>query len=225
MIINFDFLDNSIEINEDKIFCIECENKSYFYRILKTLNFLAVGEIPEEIVIFDKDNNEINLSNKTKLIFDYINFNYENKKIQNKIYELIHNEIDEKDEIELKKSYTRITEIIQDKLYDYDIEFEINSGIDTSSIIKLFKYSVKSNSNILDNIFTMLNLESLFNFNFLTVFVNIKQYLNDDEIKELYKYALYNKLNILLIESSINKFKNEYEKKLIIDDSLNEIVI
>lgn len=39
----------------------------------------------------------------------------------------------------------------------------------------------------------------------LVVFVNLKDYLNEEQVKELYKITFYYKINLLLIESSQKK--------------------
>ena len=53
---------------------------------------------------------------------------------------------------------------------------------------------------------------------------NLKIYLNDNELLELYKYSLYNNVNLLLIEKDF-KEKLNYENVLIIDEDFNDYLI
>lgn len=55
--------------------------------------------------------------------------------------------------------------------------------------------------------------------------MNLKQYLNKVELIELYKYSIYNGVNIILIDSQAYGVKMEYERKLIIDNSLEEYML
>ncbi len=47
--------------------------------------------------------------------------------------------------------------------------------------------------------------------------VNIKQYLTENEISELYKLAMYSKIQLVLIEFNMYGKKSEYEDIYIID--------
>ena len=76
---------------------------------------------------------------------------------------------------------------------------------------------------MLENLFCLIDLESMFNLDKLLVFVNLKLYLDKDELIELYKYSLYNNVNIILIDSVSYGVKLDYESKLIIDNNLDEI--
>ena len=55
--------------------------------------------------------------------------------------------------------------------------------------------------------------------------MNLKQYLTKEEIKELYKYAIYNKISIMLIENNGYNVSLENEIKLLIDSSLDEYML
>ena len=71
----------------------------------------------------------------------------------------------------------------------------------------------------------MIDINSIFNINELLVFINLKQYLTNEELKEFYKYSLYNNVKIILIDSQSYGTANEYEKKLIIDNNLDEFLL
>lgn len=49
--------------------------------------------------------------------------------------------------------------------------------------------------------------------------------ITNQELLELYKYAIYNKINIILIDSQCYGGTLEYENKLIIDRNLDEFMI
>ncbi len=98
-----------------------------------------------------------------------------------------------------------------------------NNSID--NILKQLKVSFNVQDNLLDNLLLILDIEHVFQFNDLLIFVNLKQYLNKVELIELYKYAIYNKVQILLIDSQSYGCTQNYEKKLIIDENLEEIVL
>jgi len=69
------------------------------------------------------------------------------------------------------------------------------------------------------------DIENVFKIDVLLVFVNLKQYLSTNELAELYKYSLYNDVQILLIDSQSYGATIDNEKKLIIDSNLDEFLL
>ena len=55
------------------------------------------------------------------------------------------------------------------------------------------------------------------------IFVNLKQFLSYEELAELYKFAYYAKVYLLLLEGSFTESRHESEKHYIIDNDLCEI--
>ena len=97
--------------------------------------------------------------------------------------------------------------------------------ITIENIIKNLKLSISPKNDLLNNLLLLIELERVLKTNNLLIFINLKQYLSDEELNELYKYALYNSINLLMIDSQCYKNMNEYEKKLIIDSNLDEFVV
>ena len=78
---------------------------------------------------------------------------------------------------------------------------------------------------IIDTIFSLIDVVEYLSIAKLLIFVNIKLYLGNDEIQEVYKYAMYKKVNILLIETGEEKEPLENEKILYIDSDYDEIIL
>ena len=89
----------------------------------------------------------------------------------------------------------------------------------------MLKINVEKKNNLLDNLLILIDINNIFKINELLIFVNLKQYLNKEELNELYKYSVYNNVKILLIDSQSYGTCNEYEKKLIIDSNLDEFLL
>ena len=67
--------------------------------------------------------------------------------------------------------------------------------------------------------------EKILKVNEVLVFVNLKQYLSKDELKEFYKYIVYNNLCAVFVDSQTYGIADNMENKIIIDDNLNEFVL
>ena len=96
---------------------------------------------------------------------------------------------------------------------------------DINNIVKLIKLSINYKNDLLDNLLLLIDLEKILKISNILIFVNLKQYLEQEELIELYKYAIYNQIKIILIDSQAYGTKLLYEKKLIIDKDLVEFML
>ena len=225
MKIKVNYLENILEINEEKILSIEIENKSYFYRLISNIYSIINSEVVEEITIYDKNNNELNISNKIKIFVNFFSFEFDSKKYTNDINKYIINEMDENDKTILLKSYNKLIENFLKILNKSDLPLQILEEVTIDNIIKNLKLTINSKNSLLDNLLLLIELEKTLKTNNLLVFVNLKQYLTNQELIELYKYAIYNKIKILLIDSQSYGTTTSYENKLIIDSNLDEFML
>ena len=222
MNLNIKYIENYIEFNDGIINCLEIENKPYFYRIVKDLNCVANGENLDDVLFTDEKYNEIILTNKINMVFDYFNFDFNSKKILSIINKKINDNISIEQKDSLAKLYEKIKKIYNPIINEFDLNLNINSDFDLELIIKLLNISINQKDNILENLLILIDIEKVLCINKIIVFINLKQYLNKNELLELYKYSIYNNVSILLIDSQSYGVKNEYENKLIIDNELEE---
>ncbi len=225
MMIKFNFLDNIIEITDDFITTIEVENKKYFYRIIKNLYDIEKGILSENIVFFDENRKELNRNGKIKVYTNYFELQPNSNKVTNEMTKYFSNLLLEEDKLAIQKQYKKLVNLYKKFLNNLDIPLVVEENNSIDNILKQLKVSFNVQDNLLDNLLLILDIEHVFQFNDLLIFVNLKQYLNKVELIELYKYAIYNKVQILLIDSQSYGCTQNYEKKLIIDENLEEIVL
>lgn len=225
MKIKINYLENILEINEEKILSIEIENKSYFYRLVSNIYSIINSEVVEDITFYDQNNNELNINNKIKIFVNFFNFEFDSKKYTNDINKYIINEMDENDKTILLKSYNKLIENFLKILNKSELPLQILEEITIDNIIKNLKLSINSKNSLLDNLLLLIELEKTLKTNNLLVFINLKQYLTNQELKELYKYAIYNGIKILLIDSQSYGTTTSYENKLIVDSNLDEFML
>lgn len=223
MKIKINYLENLLILNSENVLTIEIENKKYFYRVVNDLNSLSNGEIVEDITFYNKENEEI--TGKFKVFINYFDFEFNSKKYTSDINKYIINEMDENDKNNLFKAYNKLIESFLKILNKSDLPFQILEDITIDNIVKNLKLSITSKSNLLDNLLLLIELEKTLNTNNILIFINLKQYLNKQELIELYKYSIYNKINIILIDSQCYGGTIDYENKLIIDSNLDEFMI
>lgn len=224
MKLNVNYIDNSLNINDSNVLCVEIENKKYFYRFIKDLTNISNGIGNEDVIVYE-DDKEINLTNKIKILVNYFDLELNNKKLSNDIVKYINDNIDEEIKFKLSQEILKIIKIYKNVLNEFDIPLVIDENLSVESITKNLKISLDEKSELLENLLLLIDLERTIKCNELLVFVNLKQYLSKEELNELYKYSLYNKIKIMLVDSQCYGVTLNYEKKLIIDESLEEFVL
>ena len=219
------YIDNDIELKENEISAIEIENKRYFYRIVKDLYDIYDNELSEDIYLIDDNNKEINISNKIKIFIDYFNFKLDSKKYTNDITKYINKVLSEETKETLLNQYKKIINLYKKELNNIDLPLVLDTDLDIENITKLIKVSIDTNKELINNLFTLIDLENIFQPKNILVFINLKQYLSKEEIEELYKYSIYNRITLLLIDSQSYGTTLTNERKLIIDENLDEFML
>lgn len=225
MRINCNYVENSIIFEDGKINSIEMENKKFFYRFVRDLYSISNGDVLEEFIFLDDNNKEISLFNKIKIFNNFFEFDFNSKKYNMEILKQLVSEIDDEAKNEIlnlqKKIYTKVNK----QLNKYDIPLYISIDIDLEAILKELKITIKNYDDILNNLFLLIDLENILRLSNILIFINLKQYLSTEELEEFYKYAIYNNVKLILVDSQCYTSTSKYEKKLIVDNDLVEFVI
>ncbi len=225
MKINIDYLDNEISFNEKNVYSLEIRNKKYLYRISSLFYALSNGQLSENLICMDDQNNEINLSDKVRFFTNYFDFEFNSKKYTNDLAKYVLSQIEQYDSTVILNSYSKVCKLINKELSKIDLPLYIDSEESLDNIIKSMKISVQEKEDLLDNLLLIIDLENLFKTDKLLCFMNLKEYLSKNELVEFYKYATYNNVKILMIEAEQREYIGEYERILVIDSNLDEYML
>lgn len=225
MKINIDYIDNSIILENGKIMVLEIENKQLLFRLIKNFTDLGNGDFIDEIKTFDNDNKEINISNKILVLSDFFNFNLDTKKYLNQINKIIIDNIKDSGDNTLLILYQKLLHKYNKVIKETELPIVINNEVNVESLVKMIKLKLNLSDNLLDNLLSLIDLEKIAKTNEFLVLVNLKLYLTEKELEELYKYAIYNEVKLMLIDSKSYGCKTIFENKLIIDNNLVEFML
>ena len=216
--------ENEIEFKNNINVLIIIDRKC-FSHIIECLNNKNQGIEDNEIYLLDDENNELNMDKNMLIVFDLFNLEYNSKKFLNKIYEIISNNIKLKNDFIIEELIFKLRNYLIEEINELPFEFLMKEEIDVLDILKLFSLKIdsKNYTSILERVELIIDMLTVVQPNTLLVIPNLKLYLSDEEIIELYKYSLYNNINLLVIEQNFTK-KLEYENILIIDENFSETV-
>ena len=224
MKLNVKYFENSIVFNNTETNVLEIENKAMFYRFIRDLHSINSYGVYEDIQFFGEDT-EINMINKLKIYVDFFDFQFDSKKSINDISKYVSSSVNEEDKDKIKSLYNKIIKSYEKILNEIDLPLCVDNEFNFDNLSKLIKIAIETKDELLDNLLLLIDLERVMKSKCLLVFVNFKQYLSKNELIELYKYAIYNNVNIFLVDSQSYGVTLKYEKKLIIDDNLDEFVL
>ncbi len=229
MIMKIFSLENDIIFTEEYINVLQIQDKKLFTNVINSLNdnINNIEDTKERIIILDNDT-EIKIEKEVLMFIDVFNIDFNQKKIQSALY----NKIEKiyKQEFERMSEFQTIFQKLQlnvlDVFNEFPFEFNYKESIGIQEYLKLLGLKISNNKGkITDTIFSLIDVVEYLSVTKILIFVNLKLYLIDDELKEIYKYAMYKKVNILLIETGEEKEPFENEKILYIDSDYDEIIL
>lgn len=129
-------------------------------------------------------------------------------------------------ETKLQNLFIEVRKNIVEEINEFPFEFTMSDDIDIINILKLYnlKVDILSYETILEKIEFFIDLNATLNIFNVIVVPNLKMYLSEKELIELYKYSLYNNVKLLLIEKNFTQ-KLEYEHILAIDEEFDDYIV
>jgi len=216
------FLDQTVPINELKIPVLVIENPSFFSEICFDLRNQCNGNEGDSVL---SENLEIlSFSKKVDMIVDYTILDINNGKVIKGLYENIE-KLSNGEEwyIKTQKFKVELNNFLENLFYGIDFPLNHDYDFDLSKILK----AVECKFDIDQKTFT----EKLIDYFSITrdfcgvklfVLVNLKSYINEKELLDIYEYVFYNKIALLLIENQDRKRFSDVEEVIVIDQDLCE---
>lgn len=209
MIFQYKGFNFKINFEEKNIVSLIVENKRIYRKIVEDLvNNLNI----EDGNIILSRNNKLIMPEKEFFVFsDYFNFDI-NKFVLNKYYK----ELKNLSENEFLNETLKIKEILKDyinKIAENNYSLKFEDDLDVSQILKAFSIKFERSEDLLLNLFEWLKiLNEVLGYE-IFFFINLENFLSEEELLEFSKFILYNKYKVVFLE-------NFYRNKLFDDDSL-----
>lgn len=218
--------ENEIEFNQDKVNVLQIKDAKCFSHMLEILNEKINGAESEEIFLIDENSKELNMSKEMYIVFDLFNIDYNSKKVLGKLYDIIKENIEKNQDLAIENMLTKIRNYLIEEINELPFEFVIKQDIEIIDVLKIFglKIDNQSYNSVLERVEILIDIISTIEIAKILVIPNLKQYLSKNELLELYKYSLYNNINLLLLERDNNE-NLKYESILCIDNEYDDYVM
>lgn len=158
------------------------------------------------------------------MIFDLFNIDYDNKKVVTKLYEIIAERIKNSEEYMIEDLSLKMRNYLIQEINELPFEFIMKDEIDTIDLLKAFNLKIDeaNYTTILERLELVIDLITTLKLATVLILPNLKMYLKEEDLLELYKYSLYNNVKLLLIERGISQNKLKYEEVYQINNQFEE---
>lgn len=219
MIFQYKGFNFKIDLEDKSIFSLIIENKKLYRKIVEDL--INNISIDDGNIILSK-NNKLIVPEKEIFVFsDYFNFDI-NKFVLNKYYKELKN-LSENDFFD---ETLEIKEVLRDyvtKLVENEYSIKLEEDLDISQILKAFGVKFQRNEDLLLNLFEWIKiLNELLGYE-IFFFINLENFLSNDELVEFSKFILYNKYRVVFLENFNRNKLFDDDNLIIIDNDLCEI--
>lgn len=217
-----EYFDNSFELKSEVINTLLIENRELFISFIKQLYNEMLTE--EGKIILQDDLKEISFKKYAELIIDPFALDPNNAKNLKKLYEKIienssNEEIYEKKLVFENALKDYVEEIVF--LSDYELIYD---NIDYQNIFKAVNLHIDTETkNLASMIIDYMRTSSDLSGTKLFIFVNLDNFLTDEDLIELQNFISYNNIIVFCLQNQLNRKLIENENLRIIDEDLCEI--
>lgn len=222
MMLTHSYLSSPIKMKENIIPILILENPSIFSQLIQELASQVDGE--EGRFILSEKFDIIEPYANMQLITDLFTLNLNEKKIVTKIYNQLKEKAIAEYFIKTTELKATINQYLECLIQDNDFPLSYHDDIDIASLLKLYEVKISlTYENLTEKILDYMLLCRNFLKTKCFVFVNLKCFLSQEDLIQFYKIIHYQKLNVILIESTVREKRLESEVIRILDDDMCEI--
>lgn len=204
-----------IDFEDNKEQVLVIEEPGTFSELVSGIYQQIQGD--EGVFILSSDNEKISMQKNVEIILNPVALEMNNRKIVNKLYEELKLISDENYYMEISEIHAKIVEYF-DALslkLPYPIQYSVDMNV--TSLYKLYDLKFEFEGlPLFERIIEYIKILGMMTDVKLLVLVNIKDFLNEEKMSELYKCVTYYKVNLLLIEA-VQRNIIEEERIFIID--------
>ena len=188
-----------IDIKEGRIPVLVLEHAQTFSEIIGDIYFQSQGD--DGNILLSENGSLLAFSKTAMMVSDYFSLDLNQKKILNTLYKDMQTAAAdltmEKDKL-TGQGINLLEKIINSLQFDH---VAYNFELDWNALFKAFEVRIEEDyASLAEKMISFMRVcAELLNLKLL-IFVGLKSYVSDDEIKQIYEIAAYLKLNLLLIE-------------------------
>ncbi len=206
-------------LQDDNANVIIIENSSLFYALMQELSLQCEGK--EVSFLLSDTLKELPIEKNINFVGDMFGFSVNERKLATKLLSrLSEKALDEEHFSKTNEIMSQIEQYMLELISDCDVSVHLENSIDIAMLLKATPVTVSDICATLpEKICNYVKIENEFFGKKIFAFVNLKQFLSEEDIEDVYKFFRYEKLYLLLFEG-YQKYNSKNEHILIIDKDM-----
>lgn len=210
----------TLALGNDAVSVLEIHNRTLFARVCQSLFSELDDEALEPYALWEGDERKSS-RNQFLFVFNPFELPWSERALIGEVLERVENMFLDEDDVrqEIEAAGRALSERVAalglrlQSDYAFDVQWEMRK------YLKAFDFGVDldPSDTLLDNLIKFLKLASDAAFKRQLVFVNLKNFLAVEEVREFYLQAIFSELHVLLLENAPDDMSFEYERKMCID--------
>jgi len=220
-------LENEI-IFGDWVNVLEINNPKLFSNIVWSIDAIINGEKGKEQIVAIDEPGIVDMTKECLLLIDPLHLDFGQKRFSSKLLQMIEEMYN--NDYELKEKilhYLSEINYLFQSIFDefsFDISYK-NAGVQDYLKMISPKIDMGGNRTPLENLFGLIDVITEFRLVKLLFLCNMKSFFTNKELVELYKYSLYKKINLLMVEPRCVSELLEYERKVVVDEEFDDFLV
>lgn len=207
-----------IELLENQVNILIIESPQKFSEVIMEISGQMQGK--EGLFVLSERDKILNFSKEAELIFHPFLLDCNEKRIQQKLYQLLTAEAEENFFLQTNQINADIVSYLDNLIENvpYALSYDLDGNL--AGLLKLYSVRIDDAADsLLEKLLHYLRAAQEFCQIRVFFFVNLKTYLNKEELEQLYEFAFYQKLQLILLEN-VQRTSMAGEKVCILDKDM-----
>lgn len=213
-----------IVLEDDKVCVIQIENKRCYRELLCEI-FYQSNHTLEGRFLVTEEAKSFDLGKDVHIITDILSIDSNQRKIISKLYQRLEATAEENDfYLETQEVLSKIQKFISLLTDNETVALNFKEEVSLQDLFKIADVKIESeNIRLLEKLLDYLGIVQEFLKPKCIIVMGLKQFFEKEELEEIYKFAVYQEIQLVLIENVRDVENYEREEKVIIDEDLCEI--
>ena len=225
MKIVFSGLELPVEVRRGMVSVLEIENSTLFARICRSLSSGYQSRL-EPYSIWNDEGEEVSSSSTLLVVSDPLNFPWDDRRLGANLPHMLDVLMreDEERRVEIEKAEEKLTALISSLTHQVNGDYRFAVEWNLAKYLKSFSFGVEryEGDSYLESCISFLDFVSDMAIEQVLVFVNLKTFLSENDVQELYDRIFFLNLPVVLLETAHDVSSYRHERKVWVDQHFLE---
>ena len=216
-------IEKHLLLGENRVNVLVVENRKMFLSMIEELKGQLEGE--EGAFVLSEEGSLLSLSKEAELITDVFSLNLNERTSINRLLSSLAGYAQKAEMVNKSRELQNVlSEFLGELLQNEELPVSYADEINMPNLLKALGVEFENDyDSLCEKLLVYMKMMSRFFQKKLFVFVNLKTFTDEDDLRSFYMSAFYEKFNLLLLESTEREDLYEAEEVTVIDKDMCEV--